>query len=197
MSDSSPAPTDDFGADLEAQDKALRARQDDLDADREEWTLLAKAYVKLLKSRGRPLPAFAESLDEPPPTSTAVPASRSRAIENGLDRYGRPYDGVTRVYRIGAPRIGEKRREVLLYIAKATLDGRDVTAREIVNATEQAYHLVVNTFWLDAKRGVLEYTDGHKNAVPGKVKKVKMTPLGFEILEKAGLLDGPAKEIRP
>ena len=184
-----------FGAELEAQDKELTARQQQLDKDRADWRTLALAYVNLLRARGRELPAFAKTLEPPSEQLEMLPdLSRPRAAENGLDRYGRPYDGVTRVYRIGAPRIGEKRRVILLCIAKATKEGREITSREIVNETGQDYHLVVNTMWMDEKRGILRYTDGHKNTMPGKAKKVVMTDSGFDILERAGLLGDPANE---
>jgi hypothetical protein len=163
---------DDYAGELEAQGKALERRAQELEGERQKWKAAVLHYVEYLRAKGRDIPAFVAKIDEP--EAAAEPA---------------PYDGVTRIVRIGKPRIGPGRRILLLHIAKATRAGRKLNSKQIIKETGLAQSLVVNAIWSDVKRGVLKRADhlGAKATGRGKLHEVVMTDQGFEILRKAGL----------
>ena len=159
--------TDDYGKELEAQGKSLSAREEALAKEREGWLVAVNHYADFLRKSGRQVPIFATEIAERQARSLPAPQA---------------YDGVTRVVRYSKPRIGEKRRTILLMIAKATRENRDITTEEIVGKTGFDQSVTSNVVWADYKRGMLD----RKEAPRGHFHEYRMTDIGFDVLRKAG-----------
>ena len=146
----------DYGAALENEGRELTARL-------EKWRTSALSYGEFLKSRGRPIPDFIKELE-------AKAAGQQQPISPAD-----PYKQVTRVIR---PRIGEKRRTVLLFIAKATEAGKPITTKDIITEGGLDKNLVGNVVWFNSKPEQ-DYIARHGDMV-------FLTEKGFELLERAG-----------
>jgi hypothetical protein len=174
MSGASPN-NDEYADDLEMQGENLRAQRQELELAEQKWRTQVTGYAAFLRSRNRPIPVFAQSIEnKSEPQSNPEPAPR-------------PYDPLTRIVKITAPRLGGKRKEVLLIVAKATKAGKSVSSRDIIDATGFKIALILNVLTADRKHGYLIDTSGLEHTRLGRGYEYQMSEKGFEFLRLAGV----------
>ncbi|QDP21198.1 hypothetical protein [Bradyrhizobium cosmicum] len=165
---------DGYATRLEAQGKALEAEQESLAVRIEKWRSAVEHYAEHLREQGLPVPAF-------------VKLNEANSDRQKRQVTPETYDPLTRVVKIAAPRIGGKRKEVLVFIAKATKAGRSVSSREIVDYGNYPLQRVMNVLMTDKKRGYLTSINGVTNTGPGRAYQYQMTMKGFDFLRQAGV----------
>lgn len=139
-------------------EEALRLRRERTAEDRRIWQGAISHYTGHLRATGQPIPAFVSA-------SLATPAES----EDDL---------------IATPRVGEKRRIVLLHLAKATVAGKALTTKEITAQTGLESTLVHNVVWADHKRRFLARAGD----------RISMTDRGFLLLKQAGIFERSQKD---
>jgi hypothetical protein len=136
---------------LAKQEKAVSVQRAQITAERAAWEAALAHYREFLQTQGRQVPvAVLDDTDQKPETTNFTNVNL---------------------------RVGDKRRAVLLFIAKQSESGRKVTTREIIEGTGLDAALVGNVLWSDRNRGLLDRASD----------RIVMTRKGFEFIGKAGV----------